>query len=345
MKTSLAKIAEAAGCSTSTASRILGGKAQNNRISAETVARVMEVARKMNYTHKNFAHPLRKEKTFTIGLILPSISNPFFAEMASNIVSEAYNKGYTTFVIDAMEDAKVFDDSIKRMVSKNVDGIIAVPCSNNSILLENINFSGTPVILADRFINGSALTCVTTNNYTGGLNATLELIRHGHKKITCIQGSLSSTPNTERVKGYKEAMTRKDLAEYIEIKGNEFSIQNGYLEAKMLLDRPLETRPTAIFALSNNITLGVMKAAKENQLRIPQDLSIISFDNFSYMDYTNPAITRISQPIEDMATMCTKLLFDRIDRHDEGKPEEKSSANIRLRPALISGESVQEITK
>lgn len=341
MKRSLAEIAQNAGCSIATVSRILSGNASRNRISADTVAKVLEVARQMNYTPKKVAHSLRKEKSFTIGLILPSISNPFFAEMASVIISEAHTKGYTTFILDAMEEPAVFEDGVKRMVNKNVDGIIAVPCSNNSILLENVDYSGTPVILADRFIKGANLSYVTTNNYEGSYAATKELIRHGHRSIVCIQGEKQSTPNLERVKGYREAMSDEGLSENIVVTGNDFSIQNGYLETKMLLDSTPQARPTAIFALGNTIALGVLKAIQENHLSVPDDISLITFDNYHYMDFMSPAITRVSQPVADMSKLCAKMLFDRIDRLDTGGTlEGLPTAKIRLSPELITRDSV-----
>lgn len=341
MKASLTNIAQKVGCSVATASRILGGKASKNRISADTVAKVLEVARQMNYTPKKVAQSLRKEKSFTIGLILPSISNPFFAEMASVIISEANAKGYTTFILDAMEEPTIFEDGIKRMVNKNVDGIIAVPCGNNSILLENIDYSGTPVILADRFIKGANLSYVTTNNYEGSYDATKELIRHGHRSIVCIQGEKQSTPNLERVKGYKQAMSDEGLSEQVTVTGNDFSIQNGYLETKMLLNGDPKARPTAIFALGNTIALGVLKAIQENHLRVPEDISLITFDNYHYMDFMSPAITRVSQPVVDMSKLCAKMLFDRIDKLDtDGTLEGLPTAKIRLSPELITRNSV-----
>lgn len=330
MKSSLTKIAEEAGCSVSTASRILSGKAQKHRISSETSSKVLEIAKKHGYTPKHFAHSLRKERTYTIGLILPSISNPFFAEMASVIISTAYAKGYTAFVMDAMEDGERFYEGLDRMISRHVDGIIAVPCSNNPIPLENIDFSGTPVILADRFFRQSSLSYVTTNNYAGSSQVTAEIIKRGHKEIACIQGALDSTPNIERVRGYSDTMEKAGLKEFISVIGNEFSIQNGYLETKVLLDNG-NRRPTAIFALSNTICMGAMKAIKESGLRIPEDISLISFDDYAYMDLMEPAITRVSQPVEDMGKMCAKLLFDRID----STSDDRTSAQIRLSPSLI----------
>ncbi|MBQ6097772.1 MAG: substrate-binding domain-containing protein, partial [Bacteroidales bacterium] len=167
----------------------------------------------------------------------------------------------------------------------------------------------------------------------GGFDATNLLISSGHRQIACIQGVRTSVPNNERVRGYRDAMKEAGLEEFELVAGNEFSIQNGYLETKLLLSG--QNRPSAVFALSNNITLGVLKACREAGLKIPQDLSLMSFDNYAYMDYMEPPITRVSQPVEDMATLATKILFDRIDGLAPG------NSQLKLSPTIIRGESIR----
>ena len=130
-------------------------------------------------------------------------------------------------------------------------------------------------------------------------------------------------------------MEEAGLKEFEFVAGNEFSIQNGYLETKLLLSRHL--KPTAIFALSNNISLGVIKATREAGLRIPEDLSLLSFDNYTYMDYMEPPLTRVGQPVEDMAILAAKILFDRIEGIAPG------ATQLRLSPTIIQGASVSRI--
>jgi LacI family transcriptional regulator len=130
-------------------------------------------------------------------------------------------------------------------------------------------------------------------------------------------------------------MMEEGYEEHIRIVGNEFSIQNGYLETKLLLESA--NPPTAIFTLSNTITLGALKAIREASLKIPEDISLLSFDNYSYMDYMEPPITRISQPTEDMGKLATKILFDRIDSVPN------NTSQLKLSPSLIAKESVASI--
>ena len=330
MKETLSSIAERLGCSATTISRVLSGKAEKYRISEATVKAVLREARRCNYTPSATAQILRTKKSNTIGLLLPSVSNPYFADMASVIISELSDSNFTTIVVDTMESEQKLNESARSLISRQVDGLIAVPCGENGEEMEMLS-SHTPLVLIDRYYKNTSLPFVTTNNYQGGLDATKHLLSRGHSRITCIQGVQSSMPNKERVRGYCRAMEEAGLAENINIVGNEFSVQNGYLEAKLLMSR--EIRPTAIFALSNTILLGALKAIREAGLSIPQDVALISFDNNLYMDYMTPSITRISQPVEDMSKLAVKILLDKLNG------ESNCNSQLRLSPMMVAGES------
>ena len=335
MKETLSSISQRTGFSITTVSRVLSGNAEKHRISRSTIEKVLKDAREHNYSPSLVAQSLRTNKTNTIGLLLPSLANPYFADVASVIISEVHRRNYTAIVIDTMENAKTFNDSATLLLSRRVDGIIAVPCGTDSSLIESINDNYLPVVLIDRYYDDTHLSFVTTNNHKGGLMATRHLIGMGHRRIACIQGTITSNPSKERVRGYRDAMIEEGYESDICIVGNEFSIQNGYLETKLLLES--DNPPTAIFTLSNTITLGALKAIREASLRIPEDISLLSFDNYSYMDFMEPPITRISQPTEDMGKLATKILFDRIDTVPN------NTSQLKLSPSLIAKESVRSI--
>lgn len=330
----LSKIAGRLGLSTTTISRVLNDKAEKYRIPKETCDLVRAEVRRCGYVLPSVAQNLRNVKSGLIGLMLPAVSNPFFADMAGVIISEMNKRRYTTIVVDTMEDEANQADSIKALMSRQVEGIIAAPCGDDSLYLEKVNES-VPVVLVDRFYKDTTLPYVTTNSYQGSLMATRHLIANGHRKIACIQGATLSMPNRERVKGYEDAMKAENLQDNICVVGNDFSIQNGYLETKILLTSP--SRPTAIYALSNTILLGACKAIREASLRVPEDISIIAFDNNLYMDYMIPVITRISQPVDDMARLASKILLDKLDTAS------LRVSQLRLAPTLIQGESVLRI--
>ena len=335
MKETLSTLAEKTGYSITTVSRVLSGKADRHRISAETRDKILEAARENNYFPNLLAQNLRTNKTSTIGLLVPSVSNPFFADIASSVIEEARRRNYTTIVTDSAENPETEKTGISSLLSRQVDGIIAIPSGDDPALYEEINRKIMPVILVDRYFMGSTLPYITTNNYTGSINGTNLLIMNGHKKIACIQGAIASMPNKKRVSGYLSALDKAGLKDNAIIVGNEFSAQNGYLETKLLLNRA--DRPTAIFAMSNTIMLGAVKAIREAGLTIPDDISIIAFDSNIYMDYLTPAITRIAQPTEEMGKLATKLLFECIAT---GK---RSTTQIELSPSLVTAASVGNV--
>ena len=332
MKETLSTIAGRLGVSISTVSRVLNGNADKFRISQKTRKRILAEARRCNYTPSFSIRTIMDKTSSTIGLLVPSLSNPYFAEMAGVIIQELKRRGYSTIVIDTMEDEKQFCEGLIQLSARHVNGIIAVPCGIDESYAEAIK-RNIPIMLIDRYYKNSSLPHVTTNNYNGGRDATSILISNGHKRIACIQGVRSSEPNNERVKGYLDTMHKNNLDEFCKVAGNAFSIQNGYDEMKMLLEDP--EPPTAVFALSNNITLGIIKAVREEGLHIPQDLSLISFDDFTYMDYMEPPITRVGQPVEDMAMLATKILLDQIENGATG-----ANPQLKLSPTVIPGGSI-----
>lgn len=310
MKTTLETIAQKTGYSTSTVSRVLTGKSEKFRISESAKETIRKTAGELGYTPNIIAQNLRNGKTETIGLVVPDMSNPYFAEISSVIVAEAKKHGYTTIVTDTMENESSQKDSVCALVYRKVEGMIIVPCGAAPDYLEDLNKRVAPIILVDRYFENSSLPFVVTNNWQGGVDGTNILIRNGHRKIACIQGNLDSMPNRKRTEGYLSALKNAGFEEFQQIVGNDFTIQNGYIETKLLLSS--SNKPTAIFALSNTIGLGAIRAIREAGLKIPDDISLVSFDNNLYLDYFVPAVTRIGQRVEEMGRMAVKLLIGSI---------------------------------
>ena len=203
--------------------------------------------------------------------------------------------------------------------------------------LEQTNEQCVPVILIDRYYENSPLPYVVTNNFRGGYMAASLLVRNGHKNIACVQGPAAATTSRKRIEGCISALTENGLEDRARIVGDEFSVQNGYLETKLLLND--SRRPTAIFALSNNIGMGVIKAVREAGLRIPDDISLIFFDNYPYLDFLEPPVTRIGQMVDEMGKMAVKLLNESIVNH------RKIKSRIDLSPEMIMRESVAPLNR
>ena len=334
-KETLSSIAARTGYSITTVSRVLNGNAEKYRISKATCDAVIKEAQRCNYS-SNYSSGLLNtySKSGLIALFIPSISYPFFADLASVMVAELKKSGYTTIVIDTLENENYLNEDIRSMIARHVEGIIVAPIGQTPEALEHFA-SQVPVVVIDRYFEDTSLSYVSINNYQGGRMGTLKLLAHGHKKIALLQGLHDLITNRERVRGYRDTMIAEGLEDEMIIVGNDFSTENGYLETKLLLQ--MENRPTAIFTMSISILIGALKAINEAGLKIPEDLSIITFDENIYMDYLSPAVDRIRQPIRDMAVLTSKILLNKINQTSDSKSQ------IKMTPVYVAGASIKTI--
>lgn len=331
----LASIAERAQCSVSTVSRILSGKAEKYRISEATVTRVRREVEKSNYTPSLIAKGLRAGKTDTIGLLIPGVDDTFFSGIASCIIAEARKLGYTVIVVDTQEDEKNENEGFATLLARKVDGIIAVPCGRETPAFARVEGAELPLVIVDRYFDDSGnWSFVTTDNYRGAVMAVEHLITNGHRKIACVQGNPDAMTCRQRVRGYIDTMKKYGLEDYIQVSGDTFSIQNGYVETNLVLSEA--EPPTAILALSNKILLGAVKAVKESGMTIPDDISLISFDDNLLFNYMTPRITCIAQPVQEISLVAVKLLLKKISG-------ERNVSHLFLPPDIVVRDSVKAI--
>jgi len=314
----------------------LNGKSKKYRISEKSQKIIEELAKELNYIPNFFAANLKSSKTNTVGLIVPSLNNPFFATIASKINIELRNHGYTTIIGDSNDDVEVEKMELNQFVSRNIDGLIIVPCGSEKEHIKQIYDQGLPLILIDRYFEDLDIPYVSTDNFWGAVKATNLLIEHGHSEITCIQGVQESIPNQLRVKGFKHAMKKAGIVDNINVVGNHFSVQNGFLETKLLLQK--KVRPSAIFTLSNTIAMGCIKALKQENIRIPEDISIITFDNHDYLDYLATPITSIAQPVADICKIAMKYILSKLNNQ-----EATTTTKVILKPEVHHRESIAKI--
>jgi LacI family transcriptional regulator len=333
-RSTLLDISKKTGLSVTTISRVLNGKSEEYRISKASQDVVLKAVKELNYNPNIIAQSLRNNATHTIGLLVPCIENPFFANIASVVIREAHKYMYPVMVIDTRESTVDEDRAIETLLARNVDGIIMAPTGDNPTRLVQIN-QQKPIMLIDRYYKDYDLPYVATDNYSGAHDAVKQLIANGHKDILCIQGSQTSITSQERVRGYNDALEEAGLEDNIYVCGNEFSTQNGYVETKLAICSGLKF--SAIFALSSTILLGAFKALSESNLHVPDDISIISFDDNVYLDYLNPPITRVSQPVEHIGIVAVKMLMDRI--MNQGA----SFQSILLQPTIIQRSSIKRL--
>ncbi|MFC5046984.1 LacI family DNA-binding transcriptional regulator [Aquimarina hainanensis] len=338
-KATIQSIADTLGVSVSTVSRVMNGVGKKYRISAKTIAAIHETADKLNYTPNNIAKSLRLKKTFTVGLIIPDISNPWFAKIAMRIEEESRKRGYNIFLCNSNGDITVEKESLKLLENWKVDGIITAPIGiEYSHLLKSYK-NGMPLVLVDRFFEKAELPYVSTNDEQGAFDANELLISYGHVNIACIQGLVGTSQNRQRVDGYKKALKKNGLkVEESLIVGSDFGYDNGYNEAKKIIKELHKNKVTAIFSTGNQITLGVLKAFKEESIRIPEDISLISFDENNYSELLYTPISTVSHVDNEIGSKAVAMLFNQINE------EETEEVQRILAPThLIERDSVRRI--
>ncbi len=336
----LKTISETTNVSLTTVSRVLNGVSKKFRISAETEAKVLEAANRLGYIPNQTAINLRLKKSFSIGLVIPSLANPFFSTIASIVNQALHAKGYSVLVTDCDEEEKTEVASVKSLAARNIDGMIIIPSGKDKKHLEALYKQKIPVVFIDRYFKELPISYVATNHYEGAFNLVNYLIENGHQKIACIQGTHHVLPNMERVRGYKEAMAYNNFPEFY-IGGSSFTFEDGYLETKLLLQR--QEKPTAILTLSDTILLGCLKALSEDGFNIPEDISLTTFDNSVYLDYLSCPVTSISQPIADIAQIAIRLLLDKIDAKTIDSEAMPKQEKILITPTIIHRKSVRKL--
>ena len=332
-------MAKTLGVSVTTISRVLNGLGEQFRISKKTIELVTTTAEKLNYRPNNIAKGLRLKKSSTIGLILPDITNTWFAQLALGIEKEARKHHYNIFLCNSNDDIKVEKKSIALLQSWMVDGIIIAPIGLESEHLQKASKNGTPLVLIDRFFEGVNLPYISSNDFEGSLDATQYLINNGHKKIACFQGIVGTSPNNQRVNGYKQALKINKIPfDPTLVIGEDFGFNNGYTCAKKLIKHLAKSKITAIISMGNQITLGILKALKEEGVQIPNDLSIISFDEQEYSDLLYTPLTTVSHMNENIGDVALKMLFNQFGKSTRIKPK-----NVVLNSKLIIRDSVKKI--
>jgi LacI family transcriptional regulator len=326
------------GLSVTTVSRVLNGKSKAYRISTATREKVLAAASAYNYSPNRIARGLRLEKTETIGLIIPDISNPFFSSIAKIIELESRRFGYSLILCDSQDDISTENELINLLSERKVDGMILAPVGLNGNHIQGLMQKNIPVVVIDRYFPGTTIPYITTDNYQGAFMATEYFINCGHRRIACIQGLKGITSSTERVNGYRDALKKhKLLIDKNLVCGNDFGEENGYLQTLLLLNR--NDPPTAIFALGNLISLGMLRAIYEKGLCIPDDISVITFDEQPYSAFLKSPMTTIEQPREKIAKVAVNVLFEAI--HSGNGIDDQIA--IKFEPRIIYRESVKKI--
>lgn len=311
IKLTIKRIAELANVSTATVSKVLNGKDKN--ISEATRRRILEIVERENYRPNRIAKGLKLKKTNTIGLIVPDIKNLFFAEMAKGIEDAAEKKGYSVILCNSNNNRDKEEKYINMLQDRMVDGIILTTSENNIDLY--FRDGQVPIVLLDRNIDADLnIGRILTDNEEGGYIATKHLIDKGCKNIGFISSINKNFSSYNRFIGYKKALLESGykINEKLIYTGS-FSIETGYNGTLELLKN---SELDGIFCGNDYIAIGAIKALKEKNIKIPDEVKIVGFDDILLAKYMEPPITTIRQPIYDLGKEAVNVLISIIDKKD-----------------------------
>lgn len=301
-------IAKVAGVSYATVSRALSGSSE---IGAETRERVLRICREMGYTTNYVARSMVMRRTNFIGLIVANIDNPFMSELAYHIELRAREQGYNLMLCNSSHDLELERQVFTLLVGRQVDGIILVPANSDSYESLKPYISKVPTVFMSENLRDLPESYISVDNYRGTRLGTEYLYALGHRDILYFGRRKNSVTHTLRAEGYVDACRELNMEPSFCNSGFSFSsIQTGYQLARHLFQKPL--KHTAIFAATDSLALGVMEAAEEAGIRIPEDLSLLGFDNIMYSDLPRINLTTIEQPKKTMASMAVDVLLEKI---------------------------------
>jgi len=322
-------VAKMAGVSITTVSHVIN---KTRFVSEELVERVNAAIDGLNYQPSALARSLRTKTSGTIGIVIPDNTNPFFAEVVRGIEDFYFEHGYSVFLCNSDGDSDKEYHHLKLLREKNVDGLILVSAGDDRDSQELLEEGTIPSVIIDREVNNLHTDSVLIDNFRGGYEATLHLIELGHKRIGCITGPSQVTPSGQRLKGYVKALGDNGISfdENLIVTG-DFKSQSGHKGLKQLMqNRP---SPTAIFACNDLMAIGALAASREIGLEIPEQLSLIGFDDITLASMVVPKLTTVAQPKRDLGETGAKLLFQQITK------DKKQEAVVLLQPNLVIRDS------
>ncbi|MFC4660694.1 LacI family DNA-binding transcriptional regulator [Oceanobacillus aidingensis] len=304
-------VAKEAGVSVATVSRIINGK---GKVKKETEDIVKAAIEKLSYTPNKVAQGLSNQRSYSIGFVVPSMSNPMFPEIARGVEDVAQANGYQVFLCNTDGKREKLLGYLENFKSHYIDGIILNSHNVHHDDLEQLKQHNVPVVMVDRVLENSETTSIMVQNRKGGQMATQHLVDVGCQYIAHIGGLEGEYNATQRMWGYCDIVSGKPWFDQTWLGRGDFSVDTGYRVAKELFSRHPEV--DGIFAGNDLIAIGVLKAAYEWGKKVPEELAIVGFDGIEMSGLTLPPLTTIEQPIYEMGTLAMTELLNHIEKKD-----------------------------
>jgi len=335
MKATIYDIAREAGVSIATVSQVINGK---GKISEKRRAEIMEIMERLHYQPSAIAAALTGKQTYTLGLLVPDISNPYFAELARAVEDRSRQLGYSVVICSTDNKDERVERYLNLLQQKRVDGMMIGTGIDNAEILSPLLQQSIPVALIARHMPSLSVHTVTIDDILGGTLAAEHLLELGHTRVAVLSEPSKVSSSQERVRGFREALIKAGYTlEPTQIRESAADLSSAKKEALLLLRE--DDHPTGLFCCNDIQAIGALQAAKELGLRVPEDVSIIGFDNTILASVTSPPLTTVAQPIEELGHRAVDLLIEEL------KDERKEPQKIVLKPELVIRDSAGRVLR
>ncbi|MDB8709583.1 LacI family DNA-binding transcriptional regulator [Mediterraneibacter gnavus] len=316
MAATIRDVAKKSGLSLGTVSKYINGHPvkETNRLLIE------QAIQELQYKPNNIAKGLRNSQTFSVAVLLPMLTSNFCTSMISSIESYLLPKGYTVIVCECHNDAAMELQKARFLLDRMVDGIILIPYDSTGKQIELIQNNHTPLIVVDQIIKDHPSDTIILDNQRASYEPVKKLISLGHTKIAIITGGIDHYTSQQRLNGYEKALRECHLPIYKHyIQCGNYSTEGGY-EAMMKLAK-LPDPPTAVFISNYDMEIGAYIGINNLNLKIPEDISLIGFDNLPLVNIVNPPLSFSEQPTDEMGLAAAKLLYRRMQGDQSDYPK------------------------
>jgi LacI family transcriptional regulator len=330
--TTIKDVARKAGVAPSTVSRVINDKGY---VSPEAKKRVQDAVEELKFRPNSLARGLGGGQTQTIALILPDITNIFFPAIARSVEDAAMVQDYTVILCNSENDPVHEEEYLRILEQKSVDGIVIAGTGPKGSHIRRAIKKGIPIVLIDRRLDGAVVDSVFCDNAAGSYLAVNHLLDEGHREVAFLGGPMDISTTREREDGYKLAHQERGLAvDRNLIRYGEFKYESGFQQMNEILNEG--RRPTAVFAANDMLAIGANRAIEANNLKIPDDISLVGYDDILWAALEKPPLTTVAQPIYRMGMTACELLLERING-----PEAREPRQIVLKPELVIRQSTR----
>ena len=319
---SIQKIAQLAGVSVATVSRVLNN---SDTVKAKNLDRVLQAIKEANYQPNLLARQLRTSRSFMILVMVSNIANPFCAEVVKGIEEQAEKNGYRILLCNSGSDIERSRSGLSLLTGKMVDGIITMDAFTRLTELAAL-IGDAPWVQCAEYADAGAVSCVGINDVDASQHVVSRLADGGRQRIALINHDLSYKYARLRERGYKSVLHLRDLSYQAIEYASDLSAAAGMAAMTRLL--AAEPRPDAVFAVSDTLAAGALRAIEKAGLRIPQDIAVVGFDGTELSEMVSPPLSTIKQPSRDIGRKAVDLLLNKIDNPDA--PTERVMMNWRF---------------